>query len=71
MHTFLLAMLLHPEVQDRAQQDIDTVVGRDRMPNFDDRPAMPYIDAICHEVLRWKPTSPLGKPWNVTVLKLN
>jgi len=57
---FLLAMVLYPEVQAKAQADIDRVIGKDRLPDFDDRPALPYLDAILRETLRWHPTVPLG-----------
>ncbi|KAK7044456.1 cytochrome p450 [Favolaschia claudopus] len=51
--TFILAMTLYPEVQKKAQAAIDEVVGRDRLPDFEDN--IPYIDAVVHEVLRWRP----------------
>jgi cytochrome P450 len=57
---FLLAMLLYPEVQARAQADIDRITGKDRLPDFDDRPALPYLDAILRETLRWYPVFPMG-----------
>jgi len=53
-------MVLHPEVQAKAQADIDRVIGKDRLPDFDDRPALPYVDAILRETLRWYPAAPLG-----------
>ncbi|KAG2156377.1 cytochrome P450 [Suillus clintonianus] len=59
---FLLAMVLNPEVQAKAQAEIDRVVGKDRLPDFDDRPAMPYVDAILRETLRWRPVVPFGIP---------
>jgi len=59
---FFLAMTLHPEVQSRAQQEIDTVVGTDRLPTFDDSPSLPYVEAIYRETLRWYPVLPLGIP---------
>jgi hypothetical protein len=31
-------MLLYPDVQKKAQEEIDRVVGRDRLPNLNDRP---------------------------------
>ncbi|EGN99055.1 hypothetical protein SERLA73DRAFT_54575 [Serpula lacrymans var. lacrymans S7.3] len=58
---FVLAMVLYPHVQERAQAEIDAVVGRDRLPRFDDRPSLPYIEAILRETLRWHPVTPLGK----------
>jgi cytochrome P450 len=57
---FTLAMVLYPDVQKRAQAEIDSVVGKDRLPTFDDRASLPYVDAILREVLRWEPTVPLG-----------
>lgn len=38
----MLAMLMHPEMQERAQAEIDAVVGSDRLPNFDDRAQLPF-----------------------------
>ena len=42
-------MTLHPEVQKRAQEEIDRVVGGDRLPDFDDREHLPYIEAVVKE----------------------
>lgn len=56
---FVLAMVLHPSVMHTAQQEIDTVVGRDRVPTFDDASHLPYVQAIIKEVLRWRPVIPL------------
>lgn len=39
---FLLAMMLHPETQRKAQQELDSVVGTDRLPTFEDRERLPY-----------------------------
>ncbi|KAF7341375.1 hypothetical protein MVEN_01874000 [Mycena venus] len=65
--TFALAMLLYPEIQKRAQSEIDSVVGCDRLPTFDDKPALPYITALVKEILRWSPPAPLGIPHFVAV----
>ncbi|KAK0236120.1 cytochrome P450 [Armillaria nabsnona] len=56
----ILAFVLYPEVQAKAQAELDTVVGPTRLPNFDDRPQLPYIDAILLESLRWNPVVPMG-----------
>ncbi|KAF8553813.1 cytochrome P450 [Imleria badia] len=63
---FTLAMVENPHVWKRAQEEIDAVVGMDRLPEFDDRPSLPYIDAIMREVLRWRPVLPLGTPHAAT-----
>ncbi|KAI0280320.1 cytochrome P450 [Russula aff. rugulosa BPL654] len=35
---------------------------RERLPTFEDRPRLPFVDAICKEVKRWRPAVPLGVP---------
>ncbi|KAG2068708.1 cytochrome P450 [Suillus decipiens] len=63
---FLLAMILNPKVQTKAHAEIDRVVGKDRLPDFNDRPALPYVDAILRETLRWHPVVPFGLPHATT-----
>lgn len=60
--TFFLAMALHPEVQLRAQAEIDSVTNGTRFPGLDDRALeqLPYVDAIVKEVFRWNPAVPIG-----------
>jgi cytochrome P450 len=53
-------MLLNPEVFEKAQEEIDRVVGRNRQPDFGDMDNLPYVEAICQEVLRWRPVIPIG-----------
>ena len=60
MKVFVLVMVLYPEVMRKAQAEIDTVVGLDRPPTFEDWDNLPYIRAIVKEVLRWRPVTPLG-----------
>ncbi|ETW77249.1 cytochrome P450 monooxygenase 26 [Heterobasidion irregulare TC 32-1] len=59
---FILALLRYPEVQERAQSELDAIVGRDRLPEYEDKEALPYINAICQELLRWRMVAPLGVP---------
>ncbi|KAJ8520800.1 hypothetical protein ONZ45_g2406 [Pleurotus djamor] len=65
--TFILAIVLNPEVQKKGQEEIDRVVGSDRLPTFDDYDALPYTHAVVQEVLRWHPVTPLGIPHRSTV----
>ncbi|KAF9070678.1 cytochrome P450, partial [Rhodocollybia butyracea] len=58
--SFLLVMTLYPKVQAKAQAEIDRVIGRDRLPTFEDRRSLPYIEAIYREVMRLHPPLPLG-----------
>jgi len=60
MACLFLSLVLSPHVQKRAQAELDVVVGRDRLPTLDDRPRLPYIEAICRELLRWQIVVPLG-----------
>ena len=57
-----LAMSLYPEVQSKAQHELDSVVGRSRLPALADRPSLPYLNAIVKETLRWHTATPLGVP---------
>jgi len=59
LQMFYLLMILHPEVQEKAQEEIDRVVGQDRLPTQDDRAALPYVEAILKEILRWNSPTPL------------
>ena len=53
-------MALYPEVQKKAQAEIDAVIGPNRLPDFEDRPSLPYINAVVKETMRWHPILPLG-----------
>ncbi|KAI0295929.1 cytochrome P450 [Russula brevipes] len=66
MKSLFVAMLLYPDVQKKAQDEIDSVIGRDQLPTFDDRPRLPFIDAVCKEVLRWRPVAPIAMPHAAT-----
>jgi len=59
MSYLFLALILYPEVQKRARAELDSVVSRDRLPTFDDRPRLPYIEAVCKELLRWGVVIPM------------
>jgi cytochrome P450 len=47
--------MIYPDVQAKAQAEIDRVVGIGRLPTLDDRQDLPYIDSIVWECLRWNP----------------
>jgi hypothetical protein len=53
-------MLLFPDVQKKAREEIERVVGTDRLPNMDDERDLQYIRAISKESLRWMPTTIMG-----------
>ncbi|KAG8960669.1 hypothetical protein FRC05_006701 [Tulasnella sp. 425] len=62
VHSFLLAMVLFPSVQEKARLEIDRVVGDGRLPTFDDQQDMPYLHAILLETLRWNTVVTTGLP---------
>ncbi|KAF8987969.1 cytochrome P450 [Cyathus striatus] len=62
MSWFILAMVKYPAAAKAAQEELDRVVGRDRMPTFADRDSLPYITACVRETLRWKTVAPVGVP---------
>lgn len=60
--TFFLVMCLYPEIQRRAQEELDHVVGTDQLPVMADRSRLPFINNLISEILRWAPASPMGLP---------
>ena len=71
VYSFFLALVLFPQVQRRAQAELDVVVGRDRLPTFDDRPRLPYIEALCKELMRWQMVTPTGRIRSLLLENLN
>lgn len=55
-------MTLYPEVQRKAQLELDAVLGSVRLPTHADREHLPYLNALVLETLRWHPVGPLGVP---------
>ncbi|KAJ5729591.1 uncharacterized protein N7483_004099 [Penicillium malachiteum] len=61
-------LMKHPHIQTKVKQEIDRVVGTDehgnllRLPDFDDRPQLKYLECVIQEATRWAPLSPLGVP---------
>lgn len=53
-------MLLYPKVQKRIQAEIDGAVGPGRLPTMADSSALPYLNAVARELMRWEPVSPIG-----------
>ena len=61
LETLFLAFLCFPEVQKKAQAQLDQVL-QGRIPTFEDRPNLPYIEAILKETFRWNPVTPVCIP---------
>ncbi|KAG1908874.1 cytochrome P450 [Suillus fuscotomentosus] len=62
----ILAAACHPEAQARVQEQLDTIVGRERAPSFEDVQRLTELHAFMHESLRWRPVVPLGFPHRAT-----
>jgi cytochrome P450 len=61
---FIQAMVKYLHVQQRAQAEIDALLGAtpERSPRWDDYTQLPYIAQIVKETMRWRPVTPLGVP---------
>ncbi|KAK5445352.1 hypothetical protein LTS15_010133 [Exophiala xenobiotica] len=62
MMSFVLSMCHYPEWQQKIQQEVDQVVGNERMPDFSDIPQLPTVRAVAKETLRWRPVTAGGVP---------
>ena len=60
LNNFMLSMVLFPEAQHKAQQELDRVVGTNRLPTWEDEEHLPYVRGLIKEVLRWRPVNKLG-----------
>jgi len=58
----ILNLILYPEVQEKAQAEIDSVIRGNRLPDFEDRDSLPYLSYLIEETTRIVPLSPLGVP---------
>lgn len=54
-------MVLFPDAQKRAQEEIDSILGHGHFPHFGDADALPYLKVVLHELLRWACPAPLGQ----------
>ncbi|KJA16708.1 hypothetical protein HYPSUDRAFT_47078 [Hypholoma sublateritium FD-334 SS-4] len=57
-----MALATHPHVLKKCQAEVDSVVGPDRLPTYDDEADLPYIKATVRELFRWRPVGPTAIP---------
>ena len=65
LQTFFLAMAINPHIARKAQEELDRVIGGDRLPDLSDMEDLPYISALIKELLRWGCPTPIGIPKRV------
>ncbi|CAE6452250.1 unnamed protein product [Rhizoctonia solani] len=65
MNNFIAAMMLHPDVARKAREEIDRVIGTERLPTISDREDLPYLECVLLETLRWQPPASMEVPHRV------
>jgi cytochrome P450 len=60
MTTLFYVMAMNPHVLKKAQEELERIIGMDRLPTMSDLDQLHYINAVIKEVLRWNPPVPLG-----------
>ncbi|KAF1843736.1 cytochrome P450 [Cucurbitaria berberidis CBS 394.84] len=62
LNNFVLCMVLFQNAQKKAQEELDRVVGGERLPTWEDEENLPYVRGVIKEVLRWRPVNKFGMP---------
>ncbi|KAK7449185.1 hypothetical protein VKT23_013331 [Stygiomarasmius scandens] len=60
--SFILAMVIHQDVQKKIQAELDSVLGGERLPEFSDKEHLPYLWNVLREVMRWLVVFPFAIP---------
>ncbi|KAF9228060.1 cytochrome P450 [Gyrodon lividus] len=62
LSAFLMVMILYPDAQRRAQDEIDSFLANNAFPDFSHRTSLPYVEAVLRETMRWHSVAPLALP---------
>ena len=71
LSAFLLAMAMYPDVQKKAQAELDSVLEGMRLPEYSDKPRLPYVEAIMKETERWHPVAPMGEDLSQLLISMS
>ena len=63
----LLYLIHNPNIQDKLHQELDDVIGKDRLPDLEDKSSLPFLEATIAETLRITSVGPLAIPHKATV----
>ncbi|KAI4111224.1 MAG: hypothetical protein LQ339_000685 [Xanthoria mediterranea] len=66
LQAFFKIMVLHPEVVEKAQHELDQVVGPNRLPTWEDKSRLPYMTSLIKELHRCCGVGGLGVPHATT-----
>jgi cytochrome P450 len=66
IQSFIHAMSKWPDILRKAQSEVDSIVGEDRTPVWEDYARLPYVAMTVKEAMRWRPVLPLAFPHAVT-----
>lgn len=66
LHWLILTLSMYPEVQRKAQEEVDRVIGRDRLPGQADQASLPYLRCILREAFRFRPPGRINIPHMAT-----
>ncbi|KAI1109937.1 cytochrome protein [Nemania sp. NC0429] len=59
---FFFNMILNPDIQRKAQEEIHQVIGNGRLPDYSDKESLPYVSAVVKESFRWHTVVPMAAP---------
>ncbi|KAH7341834.1 cytochrome P450 [Rhizoctonia solani] len=65
LNNFILAMVQYPNILRKAQEEMDRIIGTERLPTMSDRPNLSYLECIILETMRWYPITPLTVPHRI------
>ena len=66
LHWALAYLVKYPDIQHQLQEELDQVIGRQRLPSLSDLKSLPFLQATVYELLRVVSIAPLSVPRSTT-----